>query len=89
MAHSYNCKQVNSIYSYNTSIQLNVIFAGKFGIVYKAYYTPEEKKIIEVAVKTVKCLLFKLYRIYIAYSTFVCSSFIIHSRRFHYRVQYC
>ena len=44
----------------NTLFELNVIFVGKFGIVYKAYYTPEENKTIEVAVKTVKCVLFKL-----------------------------
>ena len=49
-----------AIIYFNTLFQLNVIFAGKFGIVYKAYYTPEENKIIEVAVKTVKCMLFKL-----------------------------
>ena len=30
---------------------------GQFGVVSKAYYTPEENKKIEVAVKTVKCVL--------------------------------
>ena len=28
---------------------------GKFGVVYKAYYTSKENVVIEVAVKTVKC----------------------------------
>ena len=32
---------------------------GKFGIVYKAYYTPEENTVTEVAVKTIKCVLLK------------------------------
>ena len=36
---------------------------GKFGVVNKAYYKSKDNKIIEVAVKTVKCVLFKLYRI--------------------------
>ena len=31
-----------------------VLNTGKFGVVYKAYYTSEEHKVIEVAVKTVK-----------------------------------
>ena len=36
---------------------------GKFGVVNKAYYKSEDNKINEVAVKTVKCVLLKLYRI--------------------------
>ena len=30
---------------------------GQFGVVNKAYYKPEENKKVEVAVKTVKCVL--------------------------------
>ena len=34
---------------------------GQFGVVNKAYYKPEENKKVEVAVKTVKCVLLVLY----------------------------
>ena len=36
-----------------------IYITGKFGIVYKAYYTPEENTVTEVAVKTIKCVLLK------------------------------
>ena len=36
-----------------------IYITGKFGIVYKAYYKPEENTIIEVAIKTLKCVLLK------------------------------
>ena len=46
-------------YAYSITLQsvcTSIIFnTGKFGVVYKAQYKSEEHKIIEVAVKTVKC----------------------------------
>ena len=37
-----------------------IFIIGKFGVVNRAYYKPEDNKIIEVAVKTVKCVLLNL-----------------------------
>ena len=36
---------------------LRMFMIGQFGVVSKAYYMPEENKKVEVAVKTVKCVL--------------------------------
>ena len=47
------------VYCFNT---------GQFGVVYKAYYTSEEHRIIEVAVKLLKGTLANVFVINVVYS---------------------
>ena len=60
-----------------------IYITGTFGIVYKAYYTPEENTVTEVAVKTIKCVLLKfscitqfILLLFIAFSSSTAEDFI-------------